>query len=64
MTTDPDLIAKRRAVVDDFHTFCTAHPELRLWQALAAWSGLAVYAGDEDDRDLLRDTFYWEGRCG
>ena len=42
----------------EFLAFCEAHPELRFWQALLAWSGQGfIWAGPDDaSRD---DTFYW-----
>lgn len=35
----------RRTVIDDFMRYCDANPDLRFWQAVAAWSGQEVYVG-------------------
>lgn len=54
-----------------FIVYCMTHPQLRFWQALRNWSGYHfIVATDTDivagarqiDRELLRDTFHWEGR--
>lgn len=56
-------------VLASFIGFCYAHPELRFWQALAAWSGhtilqtkAAMWEFSKKDQKLLKDTFYWEGK--
>lgn len=60
------------AVFDDFWAFHLAHPELRFFQAVRAWSGQEfIVAGngktlpaDECLYGELRDTFYWETKDG
>lgn len=59
---------KNKALSDEFRVFCAAHPELRFWQALRAWSGLGFILKADgrtlemDIWDGLQDTFYWEGK--
>lgn len=55
-----------------FLIYCEQNPELRFWQALVAWAGIAYEDGDKywavllmcdhADRCLRggEDTFYWE----
>lgn len=44
-----------------FVAFCESAPELRFWQALAAWSGIPVILAGNEEFDV-EDTFFWEGR--
>ena len=53
----------------EFRMFCEKHPELRFWQALAAWSGAKAiefvpHSNGECPRVPNRDTFQWKGRKG
>lgn len=72
MTPAPYDPSARQAVFDDFWAFHLAHPELRFWQAVSAWSGQAfILAGDgktlpadENPYGEMRDTFYWETKDG
>jgi len=55
-----------------FIMFCNKNPELRFWQALAAWS-LCPYIAvcwnkpeyiQDKSGFVIEDTCYWEGRNG
>lgn len=49
--------------LESFTRFCRAHPDLRFYQALRAWSGYgAILAADDAEGHGLKDTFSWEGR--
>lgn len=55
--------------LNEFRMFCEKHPDLRFWQALAAWSGAkdieyVPYSNGECPRVPNRDTFTWKGRNG
>lgn len=54
---------KNRELLDEFTTYCDAHPEMRFWQALRNWCGWnfiwVSMRGPLDEPDL-RDTFYWK----
>ena len=67
------MSSKNSLVLGDFVAYCLAHPELRFWQALRAWSGeqfiLAIPRGWSVAREPfteadipLFDTYYREGR--
>lgn len=47
-------------VLSDFISYCTAHPELRFWQALRAWSDADFIFYQKSG--LNTDTFYWENK--
>lgn len=58
--------SKNAVLLGEFMEFCAEHPELRFWQALAAWTGRSVYlsrfgAHYVDVREI-KDTFYFEGK--
>lgn len=53
--------SRNQAALDDFARYCQAHPELRFWQALRAWSG-AAYVLSVDAQGKMLDTYYREGR--
>ena len=50
--------SKNKTQLNSFIEFCCRHPELRFWQALAAWSGYDyIYVSNTGKKDL-KDTFY------
>lgn len=50
--------SKNKTQLNSFIEFCCRHPELRFWQALAAWSGYDyIYVSNSGKKDL-KDTFY------
>ena len=54
--------SKNYDLLQSLTTYCLAHPEERLWQALRNWSGFnAIFVLDEKAEDL-KDTFYWENK--
>jgi hypothetical protein len=65
---------RSEATLESFVAFCRAHPQLRFWQALAAWSEYgAIWGQTKGDvftvQDLIKDspvglvdTFAFEGR--
>jgi hypothetical protein len=68
-------MSKNRMVLMSFVNFCAVNPDLRFWQALAAWAGGTIFIQNTAPKgelitDLLqrepslRDTFYWEGHRG
>jgi hypothetical protein len=58
---------KNVEVLGDFMRYCRLHPELRFYQALAAWSGYDIIARTRihlgpESTERNEDTFYWEGK--
>lgn len=56
---------KNIKLLEDFTSYCGAHPELRFWQALRAWAGRGyIFTADEmpEDMSKLTDTFYFENK--
>jgi hypothetical protein len=55
-------------VLEDFTAYCRANPSERFWQALRNWADLGNWILATDDfnvammRNLVKDTFYLEGR--
>lgn len=50
--------SNNKTQLNSFTEFCRRHPELRFWQALAAWSGYDyIYVSNSGKKDL-KDTFY------
>ena len=63
-------MSKNRMTLMSFVNFCATNPEMRFWQALAAWSGFTIFTGPTNVSadviarragDMIRDTFNWEG---
>lgn len=59
--------SKNIKLVHEFANYCLKNPEMRFWQALRNWAGVAyVMAGDLTDPEhkvnTLKDTFYWNGK--
>lgn len=60
--------SKNFKLATEFYDYCCAHPELRFWQALHAWSEISnIFAGSflvsRDSTQFtknMKDTFYWE----
>lgn len=62
---------KSEKLLNDFSEFCYYHPELRFWQALAAWSGHTICArlswvggDDREESTEYLDTYYWREKSG
>jgi hypothetical protein len=56
-------------LLKEFSKFCWDNPELRFWQALAAWTGSLICAGKyisdgKHGRPGLADTFFWTEKDG
>lgn len=56
--------SKNKKVLNDFIKYCEANPGLRFWQALRNWSGSEfIYVSNVlYETNLLKDTFYFEGK--
>lgn len=55
--------SRNESQLRDFSEYCRENPELRFWQALAAWSGYhKILVSDVGCKPV--DTFYWEGKDG
>jgi len=52
---------KNKKLLNDFTKYCSAHPELRFWQALRNWSGASniIYNVNKENCIWDFDTFYW-----
>lgn len=67
-----ETTTKNKKLLKSFVDYCTAHPELRFWQALRAWSGAEaiLYRQVTPKKEAgvgvfdleCRDTFYWNSK--
>lgn len=61
------LRQKRSSVFDDFYAFHKAHPDMRFWQALYAWSGFKYIMVSKTDKleptlEDYFDPYHMEGK--
>lgn len=61
MAQQDPLSAARQKLIDSFYSYCKAHPQMRLWQALLNWSGFKTIMAEDLDGQIC-DTFHMEGR--
>lgn len=60
--TQQKLRQSRAAAFDDFYAFHKAHPDMRFWQALYAWSGFThILVANAELNDFI-DPFPLEGK--
>lgn len=57
--------SNNQKLLKDFAKFCSDNPELRFWQALAAWTGNCIIASKyASPISEAEDTFYWTEKSG
>ena len=58
-----EIKSKNSKLLKSFVKYAEAHPEMRLWQALRAWSGVHFLVAEHEVDAYTRDrydTYFWE----